>query len=385
MITSYNPWRNWLKPNRTREPYAYLFSAGLFSALFSMGFWPLFSFHLIGFFPNEAHANTMIYGFFWAFVCGFLQTAVPRMTSTPQASRVEIALPIALVFSQLLLGGFNLSQVSRVVALVQVAALGFFLFQRLRAAKKMPFDGFVFLPFALVCFLSGNLVLLFQPTEVRLGYLLLSEGFLLNLVVGIGSRLFPVLMRIPNAVSPDQVTKLTERSRWTFFVLEAIILNLSYLIYAFGFERTSLLLRLVFLAYIAVKNLKLFGQPETPTALGVSLKLGLVALCSGLVSLLFDWNHLSQLHLGYIGGFMLITLMVATRVTLSHGGVGLQKEIGAWPLFAVTALILLAAIARVAMFGNLASSWLSSSVVLLISAVILWVLNIGKTMLVLKS
>jgi len=53
------------------------------------------------------------------------------------------------------------------------------------------------------------------------------------------------------------------------------------------------------------------------------------------------------LHVLFIGGFSLLILAIATRVTLSHGGHDLAQERGSWPLRIGLSTGLIAMLARV--------------------------------------
>ena len=54
-----------------------------------------------------------------------------------------------------------------------------------------------------------------------------------------------------------------------------------------------------------------------------------------------------QTHVLFVGGFSLLILAVATRVTLSHGGHGLGQERRSWPLRIGLMMGLTAMLARI--------------------------------------
>jgi uncharacterized protein involved in response to NO len=56
--------------------------------------------------------------------------------------------------------------------------------------------------------------------------------------------------------------------------------------------------------------------------------------------------YIHLMHLFYISGLSLLTLMIATRVTLSHGGHGTQLEIKSKSLKVIIGLFVLAALTR---------------------------------------
>src|SRR5215467_7577450 len=70
-----------------REPYRVFFPLGILFGLAGVAIWPIYSFGLTATYSGRAHALVQIYGFLYAFIAGFLLTAVPRFTGTSQPSR----------------------------------------------------------------------------------------------------------------------------------------------------------------------------------------------------------------------------------------------------------------------------------------------------------
>lgn len=369
-----------MKQSKSRDPYVYFFSIGLICAIISIAYWPLFQFGLIAYYPRDAHANTMLYGFFWAFVIGFLQTAVPRMTNTLQAKKSEISSGLFLLALQILFNFLNFTLVSRALNFAQIFCLGLFLYRRWRLIKKIPFDGFLFLPFAFICAIAGNLILIFFPEKLFLGYSLVTEGFLLNLIVGIGSRLFPVLQRVADAISPGQASSDSQKKQLQIFFAQALFFNLSFVFYWFSFEKISLIIKLIFIATVAFTNLKFLNKTSVRTYLGLSLKLAIFSILFGyLVSLLLPNSQLiNTQHIVFIAGLLLITLMVATRVTLAHGAQNLSIELKAKSLFFISFLFLLAAALRFYAMSDIQSPLLLVASFVFATAVGIWTFKFGK-------
>jgi len=88
----------------------------------------------------------------------------------------------------------------------------------------------------------------------------------------------------------------------------------------------------------------------------------------------FPRYRIDFLHILFIGGFTLLILAVGTRVTLSHGGHGLAKERGSWPLRIGVATGLIAMLARVgAPFSGFSYfEHLAMAAVLWIAGVLFW-------------
>src|SRR5262249_57767801 len=76
-----------------REPYRVFFPLGMLFGLCGVAIWPLYSFGVTATYSGRSHAFVQIFGFLYAFIAGFLLTAVPRFTGTQPPS---MATPIAL-------------------------------------------------------------------------------------------------------------------------------------------------------------------------------------------------------------------------------------------------------------------------------------------------
>ena len=69
-----------------REPYRVFFPLGILCGLAGVAIWPLYSFGLTATYSGRSHALVQIFGFLYAFIAGFLLTAVPRFTGTEFAT-----------------------------------------------------------------------------------------------------------------------------------------------------------------------------------------------------------------------------------------------------------------------------------------------------------
>lgn len=79
-----------------QEPYAIFFPLGLLSAVLGVTLWIFVSLGWFVAYPNWQHANWMVFGFLISFVTGFLMTAVPRMSGTPHATKMELKVGVLL-------------------------------------------------------------------------------------------------------------------------------------------------------------------------------------------------------------------------------------------------------------------------------------------------
>src|SRR5215471_8126085 len=89
-----------------REPYRLFFPLGILFGLAGVAIWPLYSFGLTATYSGRSHALVQTGGFLYAFIAGFLLTAVPRFTGTKVPSSaaqytLATALTISVVASEL--------------------------------------------------------------------------------------------------------------------------------------------------------------------------------------------------------------------------------------------------------------------------------------------
>lgn len=332
------------------EPYRILFPLGVIGGISGVILWLLFPYGLLSFYPRDAHFVLMTFVFLWSFVAGFLMTAIPRMTRTKAAGPGEILLASAAVIAQ---GVMSIKgSLDWVIVLhgAQVALLLVFLFSRFLVFRKIPFSGFVFLPFGFIfAALSVGLSFSAEGTD-RFDFLAFgSEALLVNLIFGLGGRLIPVLSRLPGALMPDQQSF---REQWAWPLVVCLLLNSGYAASLSGVSEAGSGLRL--LAHLAAM-FSIFGfflRPSLWSVLGLSLKVSVLCLTLGeglrflgLLTPQYDFGVAGG-HVSFIGGICLVTLLVSTRVVLSHGGASLEEEIRSRRIALMTILILLAMIFR---------------------------------------
>lgn len=360
--------------SKNTEPYQILFIAGALSAMTGASLWLLFAFGKLNFYPKTEHGNIMFFALLWSFISGFLMTAIPKMTSTKAASRLEISLALLLVSIQLILNFTWRENWPVYIFTLQTAFLILFVVRRFLVFRKIPFSGFIFLPIAFLQILIG-LIFYFSGDDSgnvdrRALMLLACDAFVLNLIVGLGSRLIPVISRMPNALSPVDKS-MTEQ--WGKPLAVALLLNSGYWIELAGYAQFGIMLRVFGLLVSAVFTLGLFSSPSKWSAIGIGLKFSFAAIILGhLISLLLPGADLAVAHLTYIGGFTALTFLISTRVMLAHGDQPLTYELQSKRIFSIWMLMLLAAGSRFLAGPNPISYWLMGSAALFIVAILIW-------------
>jgi len=366
-----------------KEPYVFLFPMGCLSGISAVLIWILFQRQWISFYPRAAHGDVMYFGLMWSFIAGFLMTAIPKMTSTWVARAWEVTLAIVLVILQIGLNFLDLVTWSVFLFAVQILLLISFVAWRFWIRKKVPFTGFIFLPIAFFQALLGVYFFCISGFENREAVTLFcGEAFVLNLIVGLGSRLVPVISRLPMALSVRQASK---KEMWLIPSLIALTLNLGYWFQFAGFMRLAVLIKTFSLALAFIKLFKFFVIPAQWSVVGGSLKLALIFMMLGTVLNFPDFNSgLAGLHLLYIGGFALITFFISVRVTLAHGGQDLSYEMSSRRLVFVAGLFLLSAFLRFIAQTQVMGIMITLAAFFFVVAVGLWlkkffnVLNLDK-------
>lgn len=362
------------------EPYSLFFSLGLFSAFLGSFLWFAFQHHWISFFPRQAHGNLMFFGFLWAYVAGFLMTAIPKMTRTSSANYLEIFLGMLFVFLQWAFNFRNGIQMSFHLYGLQMLFLLVFIGRRFLDKKQVPFEGFVFIPFAFFSAFLGIGYWLFTGTQDNtFFYLYAGQAFILNLICGLGSRLIPVITRVPAAVNPDVAG---EQRKFKEYFFLALLLNLGFWLESgVNFSLGNLLKTLV-IGFMAVRYFRVFKMPATRSFLGWGIRLAVFMLVLGYGMSSFQVeSSLALLHLVYIGGFSLVTIMISTRVTLAHGPQDTSPELDSKALVATFVFFALAGLARVLAGQNLTGLALSFSIAFFVLALGAWTYRFLKDLL----
>jgi len=357
------------------EPYVLLFSTGCLAGVIGLVFWIFFQFGFIQFYPRALHGNLMFFGFLWSFVAGFLMTAIPKMTSTLPAQVSEISIGVGLVFFQVVLNVRNLTDAPVAIFLVQNVFLLFFILRRFLVNRKVPFFGFVFIPMAFAQSILG-VALFYFYNDRNLFLQFAGEAFILNLILGLGSRLIPVISRLPNALLPNERSNSDSLLRP---VITLLFINIGYWCDIFDIKTVGAALRILGTLFAAIYLLKLFVKPVTRSFVGIGLKIAVVLLTLGqILSFPLLNNILAGQHFIYIGGFSMITLLVATRVMLAHGGQSLNYEISSKRLILVILLFFLSALMRFSIGNDISNYIVSCSALLFIIALGIWFFQFFK-------
>jgi len=328
--------------------------------------WPLYSFGLTATYSGRAHALVQIYGFLYAFIAGFLLTAVPRFTGTDQPSRTTQytlagVLIVSVVASEL--RAFGIGTAAFVAAHAMLLSL---VAARFAKRTQKPPPTFVLMGLGLLAGAAGAVLTAgvaweWLPASVDLlGRRLLTEGMVMLLVLGVGGFLGPRLLGF--APAPQHVKLSTaedagdaEPSFLGVLLASAVssllagVTILASLVAEYGFDLGWMAyLRAAAVSGVVVSSLQLWRRPANRTTLSWTVWLAHWALATGVwVVAAAPKYRADLLHLLFVSGFSLLILAIGTRVTLSHGGHDLSAEKRSWPLRIGLTLALIATLARV--------------------------------------
>jgi uncharacterized protein involved in response to NO len=327
------------KPN---DPYRIFFPLGIVLGAMGVSIWPLYYYGFTEGYSGRAHAFVQTDGFLYAFIAGFLLTAVPRFTGTePPSRRVQYVLAAiiaicAITFEfQFFIAGQTLFVVAHLMLLTLII-------RRFRQRRQNPPETFPMVGLGLLC---GTLAALINagiawnivgPFWDPLGKRLLTEGMVLLLVLGIGGFLGPRLLgfaQLPQFTNIQRTTEHAENKRTLFYKIAGLIIVLS-LIAEYGFGLSAMaFVRAIDTSIVILSTLQPWRLPAVRTTLAwcVWCAHWFVILAVWIVAIVPRYR-IDFLHILFIGGFTLLILAVGTRVTLSHGGYALAQERRSWPL-----------------------------------------------------
>ena len=374
------------------DPYRIFFPLGVLMGIAGVSIWPLYGFGVTSGYSGQAHAFVQTHCFLYAFIAGFLWTAIPRFTGTRAPGRAMQYFLAAILLSELVAFesyNFSVGHVLFVVAHVTFLAVVVNCFiQR----QHPPPETFVLVGVGLLAGLLGALVnatsaLTWIPAGwALLGKRLLTEGMVLLLVLGVGGFLGPRLLGFAQLPNLQNLGRLSERPavpgllKWRGIVngLCGVLLLVSVLI-EYGWSHPAAALvswaRAAIVTTVVVVNVQPWRTPATRTTLAWCVWLAHWFLIAGLWLIAgFRNYHIDFLHVLFMGAFTLLILAVGIRVVLSHGGYPLAEERRSWPLRIGVAASLIAMSARLSvLYASTPESYFAH----LAWAGVLWIVGMG--------
>lgn len=335
------------------DPYRVFFPIGLLNAFLAVGVWFLRDLPWLSAPALFIHGKLIAGGFLWAFITGFLMTAVPKMTGASPASRIEFLIPLGAMAAMLATAWgidprpFYFSHLLLVLFLISFVAR-----RHITSNRPAPIF-FSHIGLALLLAAAGDVY--HAQGYSSMGVMLLQVGAVLLLVLGIGTRFFSFLTGIPS-IFESTTQKLPRYAFHTCGVLVAGSLWLAGEGYLWAYAVLSILALVYLFVFWKVQR-----KSERHTALRYAMTtVATMIPMSFALSWLLPQQFLTWLHLLFIGCFGLITFSVATRVTLSHGAFPVDIEMKSKALWWVVGCIVLAALTRLG-YGITTDAWWQKS------------------------
>lgn len=331
------------------SPYQLFFPLGILNALLAVGVWFVQN---LGWFESPAlliHSKLIAGGFLWCFIVGFLMTAMPRMSGTAGANKIEYLFASALLIGQTVFSWkvdakfFYTNQALLILFMIVFGGR-----RILKLTKPVPVF-FSHVGMAMMLALLGS-YFHFSGNSF-MGIHLYHVGTTLLLVLGIGTRFFSFLSGLPSAF--ENTTSL-----WLRLLFHSAGALMAGLLYLAGLGVTIAYLGLTLLSLVYLFKIWQIQRPsERPSALkhGVRIVAAMIPLSFFLIWLQPSM-YLTWFHFLFIGCFGLITFAVATRVTLAHGAYSTDLEMKSPALWCLVGFLVLAIISRI-LYGFSGGLW----------------------------
>ncbi len=347
------------------EPYRLFFPLGAIFGIVGVSHWLFYAVGWIKTYSFFFHSSIQIMVYMTCFVTGFLLTAMPRFSATRHASRSEILLFLACIFSIFVFLTFGCWIAAELSFLAWMLTLGRFGVSRFIKKKESPGGPnsppleFIWIPIAILHGVAGVLILTLSQARLIPAYLsvvgkpMVEQGFLLSVVVGVGGFLIPRVMGTFKAVASKETCTLEEvtrerRQSISFHLIMGIVLFISFWLEGFGFQVFGYALRAVVVTGEFFHN-GLLPRPPKVTDLFVRLvwlSVWMITLGYWLATFLPEYRVVT-LHFVFIGGFSLMTFSIATMVVMSHAGEGEKLRGSPWILWVVVVGLALALLKRI--------------------------------------
>lgn len=367
----------------SREPFRIFFPAATVAGIAGVSLWPLYFSGLIQSYPGLGHGRIMAYGLFGGFIFGFLGTAMPRML-TAKPLRLFEAIALLLGYSVMVSAfAFGKIQVGDTVFIGNLALFLGFMAMRARQAKDLPPPGFVLVTLAFLCAAAGGILAIFEyredpnPFWIGMQKLLSYQAFVLLPILGISPFILPRFFGMQSA--HDFPESKTPSRAWLHKAVLALVTGVSiigtFVIEANGWFHTAYAFRFLIVSAYLAKEMPFKTGPGSNHAMGLAIRIAFGGILAGFAAIaFFPGYRVALLHLTLIGGFAIITFVVATRVVFGHSGnLALLQRRNRWFLISI-ALMLFAMATRVSgdFWPKIMASHYTYGALIWIAGVLLW-------------
>lgn len=308
-----------------REPFRLFFPLGIALAWLGIGHWIAYWSGWLGTYSCTAHGLVQTQGFLLAFALGFLMTAIPRRTaSDPPSAAMVVASALALVVAAAaaFLERWWIAEGATIAVLLGMVAFARRRFVAGGGARRPP-AAFVVLPLGLACAVGGAALTAWgsaPDAPVRaavVGRLLVTQGCFLCLVMGAGALVIPLMGGSPPP--PDLGTSPDVARAAAGYLGAGLAVVATLVAEAFGSDRVAPIARGLLVCATLVRGAGLARPLALPGTNRRVARLAAWLVPTGpIVAGLLPDYRVPALHVGFIGGFGLLAISVATHVTASH-------------------------------------------------------------------
>jgi uncharacterized protein involved in response to NO len=327
------------------EPFRVFFPLGVLSGTLGVALWPLHFLGAVDFYPGVIHARVMTCGFFGAFIFGFLGTAMPRMLAAKPLRSPELLLLLTLYVGMLAAFFFGSPAAGDALFLSLLSAFGVCMLPRAVMRRDLPPPGFVLVGLAMLSAAASGVIAVWQTRQeldlfwITLQRLLLYQGLVLLPILGIGPFLLPRFFGMPSAhdLPEARVPGAAWLKKAALALTAGVLILASFVIEANGAYRLAYGLRFATtLAYVLLE-MPFDRAPGAGQTMSASVRIAFVGIVSGFLAVaLWPAYRVGLLHLTLVGGFAVITFVVATRVVFGHSGnLALLKGRNHWLMIAI--------------------------------------------------
>jgi hypothetical protein len=257
--------------------------------------------------------------------------------------------PIALSYLATI-AAYTLSSMRLGSALFAVTIVIFasIMMPRIGKRKDLPPPGFVLVAMSLLCALAGAILGALDlaekfPTVPALERLLTYQAFVLLPILGIGPFILPRFFGLQSAHDlPESLSPTREWLRKALLAAVAgALIIVSFFFEANGSIRFAYALRFAVTLGYMLLEMPLKSGPAGTNIFGAAIRIALLGIVSGFLAVaLFPAYRVGLLHLTLVGGFAVITFVVATRVLFGHSGNLAQlKSRNRWFLIALALML----------------------------------------------
>ncbi len=328
-----------------REPYRLFFPLGTWMGIVGVSPWLFYAFGFSHSYSGLFHSSIQMMVFMNCFVVGFLMTFIPRFTGTSVARRSEVFSFLFLFLGMSVFLRMEEWIKAELLYVVWFVLLLRFLLIRIPRRRsdpsaKPPIE-LVWIPAAVLHGILGTGLMIMA----RLGILpagllkmakpMMEQGFILSIVIGIGSFLVARLMK----------TLVREEGKPNMLFQMACIAGFmtSFIIEGLGLYPAAYGLRALVTAAVFTRANILFRVPRAVDFYVVLAWVSVWMVVAGFAgAALFPLYSVAMLHIAFIGGFSLLIYAIATMVIMSHAGQRDQLSRRLWVLWVVAIGILLA-------------------------------------------